>query len=215
MWRRRAARAGAARRRRIWSRAAILLGTGVVAGTLTEGGLSDALRTGGFFALALAIGLALLSLAGWAMLRGFRWFLRRSGARLAGRRAARHGESVPAGKSGAGRGGGARRRRDVHADRLPGAERPGGSDSRLRAAGHAQRLPARHSGQPAHRAQRLHPPAARREGSARRGLRGGGAHHRHRRRAHREPAAARFQPALPAHPLGDRRWMPCRPTPSS
>ncbi len=70
-------------------RVAILLGTGVVAGTLTEGGFSDALRTGGFFALALAIGLALLSLAGWAMLRGFRWFLRRAGARLPG--IVRHG----------------------------------------------------------------------------------------------------------------------------
>ncbi len=70
-------------------RAAILLGTGVVAGTLTEGGFSDALRTGGFFALALAIALALLSLAGWAMLRGFRWFLRRAGARLPG--IVRHG----------------------------------------------------------------------------------------------------------------------------
>jgi putative ABC transport system permease protein len=64
------------------ARVAILLGTGVVAGTLTEGSFSDALRTGGFFALALAIGLALLALAGWAMLRGFRWFLRRAGARL-------------------------------------------------------------------------------------------------------------------------------------
>jgi putative ABC transport system permease protein len=63
-------------------RFAILVGTGVVAGTLTEGSLSDALRTGGFFALALAIGLALLSLAGWAMLRGFRWFLHRAGAHL-------------------------------------------------------------------------------------------------------------------------------------
>ena len=41
------------------------------------------------FALALAIGLALLSLAGWAMLRGFRWFLRRAGARLPG--IVRHG----------------------------------------------------------------------------------------------------------------------------
>lgn len=71
------------------ARAAILLGTGVVAGTLTEGGLSIALRTGGFFALALAVGLALLSLAGWAMLRGFRWFLRRAGARLPG--VVRHG----------------------------------------------------------------------------------------------------------------------------
>jgi len=71
------------------ARVAILLGTGVVAGTLTEGGLSDAVRTGGFFALALAIGLALLSLAGWAMLRGFRWFLRTLGARLPG--VVRHG----------------------------------------------------------------------------------------------------------------------------
>jgi putative ABC transport system permease protein len=70
-------------------RVAILLGTGVVAGTLTEGSFSDALRTGGYFALALAIGLALLSLAGWAMLRGFRWFLRRGGARLPG--VVRHG----------------------------------------------------------------------------------------------------------------------------
>jgi len=70
-------------------RVAILLGTGVVAGTLTEGSLTDALRTGGFFALALATGLALLSLAGWAMLRGFRWFLRRAGALLPG--VVRHG----------------------------------------------------------------------------------------------------------------------------
>src|SRR6185295_4999361 len=52
------------------------------AATLTEGSAMDAVRTGGFFALALAIGLALLSLAGWAMLRGFRWLLRVAGARL-------------------------------------------------------------------------------------------------------------------------------------
>ena len=71
------------------ARVAILVGTGVVAGTLTEGSFQDALRTGGFFALALAIGLALLALAGWAMLRGFRWFLRRAGARLPG--VVRHG----------------------------------------------------------------------------------------------------------------------------
>ncbi len=77
---------GSARRRGVAPqylvRVAILLGTGVVAGTLTEGSFPDALRTGGFFALALAIALALLTLAGWAMLRGFRWFLRRAGARL-------------------------------------------------------------------------------------------------------------------------------------
>jgi putative ABC transport system permease protein len=64
------------------ARGAILLGTGVVAGTLTEGSFFDALRTGGFFTLGLAVGLALLSLAGWAMLHGFRWLLRRAGARL-------------------------------------------------------------------------------------------------------------------------------------
>ena len=84
---------GGARRRgtapALLVRVAILLGTGVVAGTLTEGSFADALRTGGYFALALAIGLALLSLAGWAMLRGFRWFLRGAGARLPG--VVRHG----------------------------------------------------------------------------------------------------------------------------
>ena len=84
---------GGARRRgtapALLVRIAILLGTGVVAGTLTEGSFADALRTGGYFALALAIGLALLSLAGWAMLRGCRWFLRRAGARLPG--VVRHG----------------------------------------------------------------------------------------------------------------------------
>jgi putative ABC transport system permease protein len=83
---------GSGRRRGVAAllvRVAILLGTGGVAGTLTEGSFSDALRTGGFFALALAVGLALLALAGWAMLRAFRWFLRRAGARLPG--VVRHG----------------------------------------------------------------------------------------------------------------------------
>lgn len=58
------------------ARAAILAGTGVVAGTLTEGGFRDALRTGAFFALALAIGLALLALTAWVFLRGLRAMLR-------------------------------------------------------------------------------------------------------------------------------------------
>ncbi|MEO8596837.1 MAG: FtsX-like permease family protein [Candidatus Solibacter sp.] len=82
-----------ARRRANWSawlaRTAILLGTGAIAGTLTEGGPMVAVRTGGFFALALAIGLALLSFAGWAMLRGFRWLLRVAGGYLPG--VVRHG----------------------------------------------------------------------------------------------------------------------------
>ncbi|HXB71982.1 MAG TPA: FtsX-like permease family protein, partial [Candidatus Acidoferrales bacterium] len=71
------------------ARAAILLGTAVVAATLTEGSLRDAIRTGAYFALALAIGLALLTLAGWLALRGFRAFLRHAGNRLPG--AVRHG----------------------------------------------------------------------------------------------------------------------------
>jgi putative ABC transport system permease protein len=58
---------------RVWiSRGAILLGTGAVAGTLTEGGWRDSLRTGAFFTLALALGIALLSLAGWGFLRMLR-----------------------------------------------------------------------------------------------------------------------------------------------
>src|SRR5450432_2812928 len=71
------------------ARAAILVGTAVVAATLTEGSLRDAVRTGAYFALALAIGLALLTFAGWLALRGFRVFLRRAGNRLPG--AVRHG----------------------------------------------------------------------------------------------------------------------------
>jgi putative ABC transport system permease protein len=57
-------------------RAAILLGTAIVAATLTEGSLRDALRTGAVFAIALAIGLALLALAAWIFLRVIRAFLR-------------------------------------------------------------------------------------------------------------------------------------------
>lgn len=68
-------RAGA----RVWMlRVAILLGTGAVAGTLTEGDFRDALRTGVVFTIALAAGIALLSLAGWLFLR----MLRRAPKRL-------------------------------------------------------------------------------------------------------------------------------------
>jgi putative ABC transport system permease protein len=83
--------AGAGRRAKapMVARAAILVGTAVVAATLTEGSLRDAIRTGAYFALALAIGLALLTFAGWLALRGFRAFLRRAGHRLPG--AVRHG----------------------------------------------------------------------------------------------------------------------------
>ena len=66
------------------ARVAILIGTGAVAATLTEGTWRDAWRTGAVFALALGIGLGLLWVAGWAALRGFRGLLRGAGARLPG-----------------------------------------------------------------------------------------------------------------------------------
>ncbi len=62
--------------------AAILIGTGVVAATLTDGGLRMALRTGMYFTLALAAGVAALSGAAWLLLRGVRLFLRHAPARL-------------------------------------------------------------------------------------------------------------------------------------
>ncbi len=80
----------AARPRPAWlARIAILLGTGAVAATLTEGSWRDTLRTAAYFTAALAVGIGLLSLTGWLMLRAFRALLRRAGARLPG--AVRHG----------------------------------------------------------------------------------------------------------------------------
>ena len=65
-------------------RALILLGTGAVAGTLSEGNFHDAVRTGGIFAAGLAVGLALLSAAAWLALRGVRAALRHAPAALPG-----------------------------------------------------------------------------------------------------------------------------------
>jgi putative ABC transport system permease protein len=71
----------AARRRRWFSResrpamlagGAILIGTGLVAATLTDGGLRLALRTGLYFTLALTVGIALLAVTAWALLAGIR-----------------------------------------------------------------------------------------------------------------------------------------------
>jgi putative ABC transport system permease protein len=67
------------------SRIVILLGTGAVAGTLTEGSFRESLRTGIIFTAALTVGIALLSLAGWIFLR----LLRFAPKRLPG--AVRHG----------------------------------------------------------------------------------------------------------------------------
>jgi putative ABC transport system permease protein len=64
------------------TRAVILIGTGLVAGTLTEGTFRDAVRTGSFFAIALAVALVLLSLAAWLFLRGLRLFQRHAPRRL-------------------------------------------------------------------------------------------------------------------------------------
>ena len=61
---------------------AILIGTGIVAATLTDGGLRLALRTGAYFTLALAAGVAALAAAAWLLLRGVRLFLRHAPARL-------------------------------------------------------------------------------------------------------------------------------------
>ncbi|HXA52994.1 MAG TPA: FtsX-like permease family protein, partial [Candidatus Acidoferrum sp.] len=79
-----------ARPRPAWlARIAILLGTGLVAATLIEGGWRDTLRTAAFFTGGLAVGIGLLSLTGWLVLRGFRALLRRVGPRLPG--TVRHG----------------------------------------------------------------------------------------------------------------------------
>ena len=59
------------------ARAAIMLGTGAVAATLTETGLRDALRTALYFTLALAVGVGLLAAAAWVLLRGLRALQRR------------------------------------------------------------------------------------------------------------------------------------------
>jgi len=59
------------------ARGAILLGTGAVAATLTEGSLRDALRTGLFFTIALTVGVALLAGAAWILLRILRMAQRR------------------------------------------------------------------------------------------------------------------------------------------
>ena len=69
--------------RRPWSapphiaRAAILVGTGAVAATMTEGSVRDAVRTGVFFTLALAVGVGLLAGAAWLLLRVLRALQRR------------------------------------------------------------------------------------------------------------------------------------------
>ena len=60
------------------ARLAILLGTGAVAATLTEGSLRDALRTGVYFTVALAAGVGLLAGAAWLLLRLLRAFERRA-----------------------------------------------------------------------------------------------------------------------------------------
>jgi putative ABC transport system permease protein len=80
---------GGGKRPALLARIAILIGTAVVAATVTEGSLRDSVRTGAYFTLGVAIGLVLLWAAGWLALRGFRAFLLRFGASLPG--VLRHG----------------------------------------------------------------------------------------------------------------------------
>jgi putative ABC transport system permease protein len=68
---------------------AILIGIGAVAATLTEGGLHLAMRTGLYFTLALAGGVAALAGCAWLLLRLVRWFVRSATPGLPG--ALRHG----------------------------------------------------------------------------------------------------------------------------
>jgi putative ABC transport system permease protein len=85
----RAGRPSAPQVRLLLLRLAILLGTAAIAATLTEGSPRVALRTGLYFAFALAAGLGLLALAARLFLRFVRGFLASAGARLPG--AVRHG----------------------------------------------------------------------------------------------------------------------------
>ncbi len=68
---------------------AILVGTGIIAATLTDGGIRQALRTGFYFTLGLAGGVAALAACAWMLLRAVRLISRYAGHRLPG--AFRHG----------------------------------------------------------------------------------------------------------------------------
>jgi putative ABC transport system permease protein len=56
---------------------ALILGIGAIAGSLTSGGVDDALRIGGYFVGALAVSLAGLAVIAWALLRSLRMISRR------------------------------------------------------------------------------------------------------------------------------------------
>ena len=62
----------------VWiARGVILLGTGLVAGTLAQGGWRDMLRTAVFFSVALALALAMLAATAWLLLHGLKRIERR------------------------------------------------------------------------------------------------------------------------------------------
>ncbi len=63
---------------------AILVGTGAVAGTLTDGDLRMAVRTGAYFTGALGAGVVALAACAWLLLRGLRWVMRRASPSLPG-----------------------------------------------------------------------------------------------------------------------------------
>jgi len=68
----------------VFAGTAMLLGTGAVAATLTDGGLRLAVRTGAYFTLALAVGVAALTASAWVLLHAVRWFLRQGAYQLPG-----------------------------------------------------------------------------------------------------------------------------------
>jgi len=187
------------------ARAAILLGTGVIAGTLTEGDFRNSVRTAAFFTLALAIGIGLLSLTGWLALRAFRALLRRGGAALPS--PVRHGIANlyrPGNQAQAAvvaLGVGVMFTLTVFlvqnalVDQIRGSAPPGMPNVFL------LDIP----GESEAGVERADPGAARREGSARSGVRSGVAHHRDRWRRDREPPAAQFRAPLSANTVGDRR----------
>ena len=166
-----------------WPRVAILLGTGAGRRHAHGGQFPRRGAHGRFFTLALAIGIALLSLTGWASCAASCGSAR-AGA-PSGRGAARHRESVPAGNQSQAAvvalGVGVMFTLTVFLVQKALVR----ADPRQRAAGNAERVSAGHSRRTSEQASSARSGAARRDGSAGRGVRRQRAHHGDRRRAGR------------------------------
>ncbi len=185
-------------------RIVILMGTGAVAATLTEGSPRDAFLTGAYFTVALAIGLGMLTFVGWLSLRGARALLRGAGSRLPG--AVRHGIANlyrPGNQAQAAvvaLGVGVMFTLTVYLvqNALVGQIR-GSAPT-----GHAERVSAGYSGRAAAGRGRSYPGSAGCENGAGGGLRRGGPYHGGRRPARRKAGPSRLCAPICAYPLGDR-----------